>query len=78
MSFHEVMAVGILLGFVLAAVGGTMRFLTGNVPHPDYPEGGGSQFSRLLSHEWGHRGVVISMLGFLLAIISIVAFFVVD
>ncbi len=77
MSFHEMMAIGMVLGFVLVAAGGTMRFLTGNVPHPDFPEGN-SLLPRLLPDKWAERGVVIAILGFLLAIISIVAYFVVD
>ena len=72
MSFHEMMAIGILLGFGLAGVGGTIRFLTG------YLEGGGSSYSRLLPHKWAERGVAIAKSGFLLAIICSVVFFVVD
>ena len=78
MSFHEMMAIGMVLGFMLVAAGGTMRFLTGNVPHPDFPDGGNSLLPRLLPDKWAERGVAIAILGLLLAIISIVGYFVVD
>lgn len=76
MSFHEIMALTMVLGFVLAAIGGTMRFLTGNVPHPDFP--GESLYSRLVPYIWAERGIALAVLGFLLAIASIAAYFIID